>query len=218
MNDERQSPETSGGISVDRWLKLAEAAAVLGLTERQAREWVRARALPVTTGRPARVAASALLAAMRQAGKVPRPLPEISPEVSGDAPGESPEISGSHREPIEAAYRVTPAEVEQAIERTAGRYVADFVGLYDRISTEVAERYEQTIAAKDETIATQADALAELRRRAEVAEAQRDALRSQAVPQPSSEAPTIVVMTETPEAHQPAGGFWAWVRRALGGE
>jgi hypothetical protein len=53
-------------------------------------------------------------------------------------------------EPIEARYTSsTPAEVERAIERTAGRYVADFAGLYDRISAGVGQLYEAQIAAKD---------------------------------------------------------------------
>jgi len=92
---------------------------------------------------------------------------------------------------------VTPAEVERAIEATAGRYMADFAGLYDRISAEVAERYEQTVAAKDEALATKDQALAahqetiaELRRRAEVAEAALAAASAPpAAPQPPSATP-----------------------------
>ena len=84
---------------------------------------------------------------------------------------------GTETEPDGTERGTTPAEVERAIEATAARYVADFAGLYDRISTEVAARYEQTIAAKDETIATQAALIAELRR--------------QASPQPLSEAPPL---------------------------
>jgi hypothetical protein len=71
----------------------------------------------------------------------------------------------------------TPAAVARAIAATAARDVADVAGLYDRSSTEVAERYEQTIAAKDETIAA-------LRRRAEVAEAERDEVRHQVATPP----------------------------------
>jgi hypothetical protein len=87
--------------------------------------------------------------------------------------------------PIEAAYQVTPALVEQAIERTGARYVADFAALYDRISAEVGRLYEgqleakdQTLiaqgaalAAKDETIATQQEVIVELRHRVGLAEA-----------------------------------------------
>ena len=75
--------------------------------------------------------------------------------------------------PQDAAAPATPAEVERAIEATAARYVADFAGLYDRIAAEVGRLYAGQLAAKDETIA-------ELRRRAEAAEAERDALRRRA--------------------------------------
>jgi len=60
---------------------------------------------------------------------------------------------------IEAQYRVTPAEIEQAIERTGDKYVTDMRAMFD----EVGRLYQGQLAAKDETIA-------ELRRRAEVAE------------------------------------------------
>jgi DNA-binding transcriptional MerR regulator len=58
----------------------------------------------------------------------------------------------------------------------------------------------------------------ELRRRAEAAEAERDALRHQAAPQPLQEAPPLPTHRDTPDAPAPAGGFWARVRRAFGGE
>jgi hypothetical protein len=59
--------------------------------------------------------------------------------------------------------------------------------------------------------------IAELRRRAEAAEAERDELRRQAAPQPASEAATVLVMTERPEAQRPAQSFWQRVRRVFGG-
>ena len=62
---------------------------------------------------------------------------------------------------IEAGYRVTPAEIEQAVLRTSTQYMGDLRA----VLAEVGKVYEGQIAAKDETIA-------ELRRRAEVAEAQ----------------------------------------------
>ena len=52
----------------------------------------------------------------------------------------------------------------------------------------------------------------------ETFERERDELRVQAAPQPSSEAPTIRVMTETPEAQRPAEGLWQRFRRAIAGE
>ena len=69
-------------------------------------------------------------------------------------------------------------------------------------------RLEATGAAKDETIA-------ELRRRAEYAEAERDRLAAQA-------APAAPGSTEGENADNPTGapspGFWARVRRVFGGE
>ena len=100
----------------------------------------------------------------------------IRAERSGTHSGMDPERnthrSGMRSEYIEAPVRVTPGEIERAIERTGERYVADFVGLYDRISTEVREAYEGQIGAKDAALAAKDETIAELRRRAETAEAE----------------------------------------------
>lgn len=111
------------------------------------------------------------------------------------------------------AVPTTPAEVERAIEATASRYMADFAGLYDRISADVGARYQAEIAAKDETIAVQAEAIADLRR--QLAEAQS---APPAAPQPASAARTPSAATDTPDAPGGAGGLWARVRRAFGRE
>ena len=58
---------------------------------------------------------------------------------------------------------VTPAQIERAIERTGQKYVTDMAALYDRVSTEVGRLYEAQLTAKEQTIATQAEALAEMR-------------------------------------------------------
>lgn len=55
-------------------------------------------------------------------------------EPGGPEPGSS---VAPGPEPYETQYRVTPADVERAIERTGARYVADMAGLYDRIAAEV---------------------------------------------------------------------------------
>jgi len=67
---------------------------------------------------------------------------------------------------------VTPTEVEQAIERTGAKYVADMASLYDRISAELGKVYEGQLATKDQALAAHALTIAELRRRAEVTEAE----------------------------------------------
>jgi len=64
----------------------------------------------------------------------------------------------------------------------------------------------------------QADTIAELRRRAEVAEAALAvASAAPAAPEPPSATPTPGAHDDTPDAPGGAGGLWARVRRALGG-
>ncbi|HEY8599278.1 MAG TPA: hypothetical protein VIL85_12655 [Thermomicrobiales bacterium] len=120
--------------------------------------------------------------------RVARKSPEVAPEASGSGP----EVPGG-REPIEAEYRVTPEELQVAIERTGAKYINDFTGLYEMINEALGKQYEArlaerdlALAAKDETIATQRLALAsqaerlaeqqaviaEARRQAEVIEAE----------------------------------------------
>ncbi len=84
-----------------------------------------------------------------------------------------PDVRTPPEEPIEAPYRVTPAAIEQAVSRTGVQYVGDLRTML----AEVGKVYEGQLAAKDAALeakdqALAADALtiAELRRRAEVAE------------------------------------------------
>ena len=72
---------------------------------------------------------------------------------------------GSRPGPMEARQPVPLAEIEQAIERIGARYVADLRAL----SEEFSRFYSAQLAAKDESIA-------ELSRRVETAERERDAL------------------------------------------
>jgi excisionase family DNA binding protein len=138
----------------------------------------------------------------------------------------------SAREPLEAAYRVTPAEIEQAVSRTSAQYMGDLRTML----AEVGKVYEgqlvakdAALAAKDETITTQREALAtqgetvaeqraalaELRRRAEQAEAERDRLAAAQAAQDAPGAP----IAPTPDSSRPdaPGGFWARVRRMFAG-
>ncbi len=120
---------------------------------------------------------------------------------------------------IEAHYRVTPAAIEQAVSRTSAQYLGDL----RTVLAEVGKVYEGQLAAKDETIATQREALAELRRRAEAAEEERDALRARlaAATTPrivttggpgTTEAPPAAA--STPEVPRPSEGFWRRLRQA----
>ncbi len=124
---------------------------------------------------------------------------------------------------------MTPAEVERAVERTGARYLTDMETILNR----VGRVYEGQLAAKDQTIDTQAGALAlqqetiaELRRRAEVAEAEADALRLRLA---EIDVPAVVVVagqdaTEeqdatptTPVAHRGVQRLWRRLRRRLAG-
>lgn len=134
----------------------------------------------------------------------PEPGPASGPEHQrGPVPGPEP-----GPEPFEAAYRVTPTEIERAIERTGQKYVADFTGLYDRISAELGKVYEGQLAAKDETIGVQAETIAELRRRAEVAEAARDRLAAAQAAQEGAGATERSPIRESAPA-----GAWGRLRR-----
>ncbi len=122
---------------------------------------------------------------------------------------------------------VTPAEVARAIEATAARYITDFAGLYDRISADVGARYQAEIAAKDETIAVQAEAIAELRRRAEMAEPLSTRLEAESFRQRNNQGPpqsaqdgpgALEAPTPDDPGGAPAAGLWARVRRLFGGE
>ena len=121
----------------------------------------------------------------------------------------------SGQAPIEAAYRVTPAEIEQAVSRTSAQYMGDLRTML----AEVGKVYEGQLAAQQETIA-------ELRRRAEVAEAEAEALRLRLAE--ASVPPVVVVAGQdategshtagtTPAAHRPARGLWRRLRRAWRG-
>ncbi len=85
----------------------------------------------------------------------PRKSPEAHPEVGPADPGSAPEAPGI-AEPIEAAYRVTPAEIEQAMSRTSAQYLGDL----RTVLAEVGKVYEGQLAAKDQTIAAQEALLA----------------------------------------------------------
>jgi len=106
------------------------------------------------------------------------------------------DMSGmSARESLEAAYRVTPAEIERAIERTGQQYVTDMAALYDCVSTELGAVYEGQLAAKDQALAAKDETIAELRRRAEHAEAGRDRLMAaQAAPAPPGAPEALIVV------------------------
>ena len=174
---------------------MPEVARLLGISERGVRDKIEHGQLQATKE------------GKRWLVTLPPAAPEVDAVVSGSASG-----SGAVVDAV--ASGSTPAEVERAIEATATRYMADFAGLYDRISADVAARYEQSIAAKDETIAIQRDAIAALRERLAAAEAEKSAL---AASPPLQQAPPSPTHRDTPDAPGDAGGFWGRVRRVFAG-
>ncbi len=109
---------------------------------------------------------------------------------------------------------MTPAEVERAVERTGVRSVADLRTML----AELREVYEGRDAAQRETIAS-------LRRRAEAAEAEADALRLRLA---ETTVPPVVIVggagdaepwharETTLDAHRPVQRLWQRLRAALG--
>ncbi len=223
-------------------LTVPEAARTLGISERAVRKRIQAGTLRATPrgrsfdvylpGAPAGTTGPEGPERDRSAGeRGPEPAaherpssgpgPEPPPASSRAGGGESPPASGPEPaprgtgtgpepgpEPIEARFRVTPAEIERAVERTGARYLADMETILNR----VGRVYEGQLAAKDETIA-------ELRRRAEAAEAERDALRerleaAQATPA-ATEAPTVLIVEGDGHTHLPP--LWQRLWRGLRG-
>ena len=137
-----------------------DAARIVGVNERTIRRWIRAGVLPaVRDGAAYRIDLDEL---HRTAAG------QRTPDSAADTPHQTPQ----QPDIIEARYRVTPAEIEQAVERTGERYVADMASMFDRVDG----LYRAQLDAKDETIgylrsgldqaglrlAEQADAVAQL--------------------------------------------------------
>lgn len=207
-----------------RWIPIAEVEVLIGKRERNARYWLERHAIPARGERPRLFAEAAILTKLAELGqahrKPPEHPPEYVPEYPPEATGMPPERTGKQSaEPIEAAYQVTPAVVEQAIARTGQQYTADLRAML----AELRQVYEgqvlaqaETIAAKDQVIATQAEALAELRRRAEAAEADAATLRERASAPVAAqgEASGDRGDPEALDAQKAAGeGLWGRVRR-----
>ena len=115
---------------------------------------------------------------------------------------------------------MTPAEIEQAVARTSAQYLGDLRTML----AEVGKVYEGQLGAQQETIAElrrqrnedrerDREALAELRRRVEAAEAARANLRERL-----AQAEVPGAGDTTPGTYRPAQGLWQRLRRALGGE
>jgi regulator of replication initiation timing len=146
-------------------------------------------------------------------------------------------MGGTDTEPIEAAYRVAGGAAAEVALVPLATMVEELRGLADQLA-ELARRneslalevgtlrerqagQEMQIAARDQTISTQAEAMAsqaaviaELRRRAETAEAERDRLAA-AQAAPDAPGATETLTPDNPHLG-PAAGLWARVRRVFG--
>ncbi len=140
-----------------------------------------------------------------------------NPPHSGDAQGLTTTVHHNGHDPSQAAALVSPEQQAQAdaiVQRLLAPFIAELGGVREELGRVKAER--------DAHEAT----LAELRRRAEAAEGERDALRLQlaevTVPpvvvvaaQDATETPRAT--TPTPVAHRPLQGLWRRLRRRLAG-
>jgi hypothetical protein len=173
---------------------------------------------------------------LAELGHPHRKAPEHIPEVTGIPPEYPPEGTGTHSEPIEAAYRVAGEAATEVALVPLATMVEELRGLADQLA-ELARRNEAlalevgtlrerqggheaqlavkdaALAAKDETIGAKdeliTDLRAELRRRAE-----RDRLAAAQAAQDAPGAPE----GPTPDNLSPdaPAGFWARVRRVFG--
>ena len=232
MSDERKAPETPPEYAPEhipeapgmRWLPIAEVEALIGKKERNARYWLDRHEIPARGERPKLFSERAILAALASAGQQPRKEPERLPEYP-------PETAGMPPEPIEAAYRVAGEAAAEVALVPLATMVEELRGLADQLA-DLARRneglalevgtlrerqvgHEGQIAARDQTISTQAETIAELRRRAEAAEAERDRLVAAQAAQDAPGAPGGASADDP--SPEPAAGFWARVRRVFGG-
>jgi len=236
MNDERKAPETPPEYSPEttgtRWLPVNDVEELIGKKERNARYWLERYAIPSRGDRPKLFSEQAIRDKLAELGQTHRKAPEGIPESTGIPPEYPPEGTGMYSAPIEAAYRVAGGAAEVALVPLA-TMVEELRGLADQLA-ELARRNEGLalevgmlrerqagheaerlahvgeITTREQTISTQAEMIAELRRRAEEAEAARDRLTAaqtaQDGPGPQGEE----------AAHAAAPGVWGRLRRLMG--
>ena len=184
---------TGGGTQGDTGrYSVPEVARLLGISERAVRKRITAGTLPAE-----RDGAGHWVVTLEA---VPEAVPGAVP---GGPWGGTAAVPGP--EPIEGRYRVTPTEIEQAIERTGAKYVADLQVLFDQVGALYAAR----LADKDQTIAAQAETIAELRRRAEVAEQALATIAANGLTQDVTAAEPPPAATSA-QVRRPWWAFWRW--------
>ncbi len=216
------SPEVGPEAPGSRWLTMPAIAALLGMSERAARDWVRRHDLPVHGSRPVRIAEQVVLARMAAEERVARKSPEVPPEAFGslpEAPGSAEPIEAAYRVAGEAAAGVALVPLATMVEELRGlaAQLNDMARRNEALALEVGQLRERQagqetqLLAKYQTIATQQETIAELRRRAEVAEAERDRLAVAQATQDGLGAQEVPI-----EGQQAAPGVWGRLRRWWG--
>ena len=213
--------EAFGGTSEvpgGRWLTVSEVAQLIGMSERSARDWVKRHDLLVNDARPLRVAEQAVRDQLAREHRTPR----RTPEANGEVPGGTPEAFGGS-EPIEAAYRVVgevAAEVALVplatmVEELRGlaTQLNDMARRNEALALEVGQLRERQ-GGQAAQLTAQEQTIAELRRRAEMAEAQLARQQAEAVAQAAQGTAGAARALEQ-EEHAPQG--WARLRRWWGG-
>jgi len=100
-------------------------------------------------------------------------LPDVQPAASYPAGSPVQDAVQDDSPPIEAAYRVTPAAIEQAVSRTSAQYLGDLRTMLAEVGKVYAGQLaaqDAALEAKDQALAADALTIAELRRRVEAAE------------------------------------------------
>jgi len=165
-------PEPSPEVPGSQWVKMREAAQLLGMSERAARDWVDRYQIPKRGSRPVFVDADVIGKQMRSLGKFPG-----SPRKPPENPSEVP---GSASEPMEAQYRTDDAPVALDAERQL-EVIRDTLL---RPLIEQNERLQSRLEERAETIGKMQAAQEQARVKEEIArlerqqiEAERDALQ-----------------------------------------
>jgi len=181
------SDETCGTNGGTGRYSVPQAARYLGISERAVRKRIEAGTLAAERdGRQWVV----FLAA----------VPDAVPGGTGSAGAAVPS------ELIEAQYRVTPTEIEQAIERTGDKYVVDMRDMFGRLD----ELYQERLADKDRLIVELEQQRDDERQRREAGEARLSALEAQHAESPTQ--PSSAPETATDAATDTL--WWAFWRRS----
>jgi len=174
-----------------------EVARLLGISERGVRDRITRGTLQAEREGTRRMV---LLPAERLAS------PPEDDVVGGGSPRGSGAVSGTVGGGSGAL--TTPAVVEQAIARTGQQYTADLRTML----AELREVYAGQIAANDAALAAQAETIAELHRRAEVAEAEVARRRAEREVAQTVHAATSATVAPT-VTQDDTPGVWGRIRR-----